>query len=38
MAGDPQHRVVKTLKLDFTYRGERRKIEIPEGSDITFPS
>lgn len=37
LGGDPEHGVVKTLKLDFTYRGERRKIEIPEGSVITFP-
>jgi hypothetical protein len=36
LAGDPQCGVVKTLRLDFSYRGERRQVEIPEGGFVTF--
>ena len=37
LGGDPQRGAVKTLRLDFSYQGERRRIEIPEGRDVTFP-
>ncbi len=38
LARDPQYGVVKTLRLDFSYRGERRQVEIPEGGSVMFPS
>jgi monoamine oxidase len=31
------HGTAKVLRLDFTYRGERRQVEIPEGGYVSFP-
>ena len=37
LAGDPQRGTAKTLRLDFTYRGARHRVEIPEGGVVEFP-
>ncbi len=38
LAGDPQRGFLKTLRLDFSLRGERRQVAIPEGGLLMFPS
>lgn len=37
LAGDPQRGTAKTLRIDFTYRGSRHQVEIPEGNVVEFP-
>lgn len=37
LGGDPRRGVAKTLQLDFSFRGKREEVEIPEGSTLAFP-
>lgn len=37
LAGDPCPNVVKDLQLDFSYRGTKQKVVLPEGSSLQFP-
>ena len=38
LGGDPTPNVVKDLQLDFSYRGERKQVIIPEGGLLAFPA
>lgn len=37
LAGDPTPNTKKDLQLDFTFRGQRQQVSIPERSSLTFP-
>ncbi len=37
LGGDPTPNVMKDLQLDFSYRGARKQVSIPEGGSLSFP-
>jgi hypothetical protein len=37
LGGDPAPNTAKALELDFSYKGQRQQVQIPEGSSLTFP-
>jgi hypothetical protein len=37
LGGDPTPNVMKDLRLDFSFRGDRKQVNIPEGSSLSFP-
>jgi hypothetical protein len=37
MGGDPNKGADKTLKVDYTYRGQRKQVVVKEGDRLTLP-
>jgi hypothetical protein len=37
MGGDPNKGADKTLKVDYTYRGQRKQVVVNEGDRLTLP-
>lgn len=37
LGGDPAPNTPKDLELDFSFKGQRQQVQIPEGSSLAFP-